>query len=59
MPFGWLYLVQRVYYAYEDAKTPFRLQVVVTVVATAVNLVAAVASRPERAGVVVGLGPDA
>jgi putative peptidoglycan lipid II flippase len=55
LPFGWLYLVQRVYYAYEDAKTPFYLQVVVTVVATVANLVAAVVP-PERTGVVVGLG---
>jgi putative peptidoglycan lipid II flippase len=55
LPFGWLYLVQRVYYAYEDAKSPFYLQVVVTVVATVVNLVAA-AVPPERTGVVVGLG---
>jgi len=55
LPFGWLYLVQRAYYAYEDAKTPFYLQVVVTVVATAANLVAAVVP-PERTGVVVGLG---
>ena len=35
VPFGWLYLIQRVFYAYEDARTPFRLQLVVTVVATA------------------------
>jgi putative peptidoglycan lipid II flippase len=55
LPFGWLYLVQRAYYAYEDAKTPFYLQVVVTVVATVANLVAA-AVPPERTGVVVGLG---
>jgi putative peptidoglycan lipid II flippase len=55
LPFGWLYLVQRVYYAYEDAKTPFYLQVVVTVVATVANLVAAVVP-PEHTGVVVGLG---
>jgi putative peptidoglycan lipid II flippase len=55
VPFGWLYLVQRVFYAYEDAKTPFRLQVLVTVVASAVNLTA-LAVDPSRAGVVVGLG---
>ena len=55
VPFGWLYLVQRVFYAYEDAKTPFRLQVLVTVVASAVNLMA-LAVDPSRAGVVVGLG---
>jgi putative peptidoglycan lipid II flippase len=55
LPFGWLYLVQRVYYAYEDAKTPFYLQVVVTVIATVANVVAALVD-PERTGVVVGLG---
>ncbi|MGO4340490.1 murein biosynthesis integral membrane protein MurJ [Pedococcus sp. 2YAF34] len=55
VPFGWLYLVQRVFYAYEDAKTPFRLQVLVTVVASAVNLTALLAA-PGRAGVIVGLG---
>lgn len=55
VPFGWLYLVQRVFYAYEDARTPFVLQVVVTVVATAVN-VAALTVAPERAGIVVGVG---
>ena len=55
VPFGWLYLVQRVFYAYEDAKTPFRLQVVVTVVASAINLTALVAA-PARAGVIVGIG---
>ena len=55
VPFGWFYLVQRVFYAYEDARTPFRLQVLVTVVASAVNLLALVAA-PERAGVIVGIG---
>jgi putative peptidoglycan lipid II flippase len=38
VPFGILYLVQRVFYAFEDAKTPFRIQIVVTVVATVANL---------------------
>jgi putative peptidoglycan lipid II flippase len=55
VPFGWLYLIQRVYYAYEDARTPFILQIVVTAVATAVNLVALTVD-PVRAGVVVGIG---
>jgi putative peptidoglycan lipid II flippase len=41
VPFGLLYLLQRVYYAFEDARTPFRLQVIVTVVATAITLVGA------------------
>ena len=51
---AWLYLIQRVYYAYEDARTPFWLQVLVTVVATVAGLVAALV--PPDAGVVVGLG---
>jgi len=38
VPFGVLYLLQRVFYAFEDAKTPFALQVVVTGVATLANL---------------------
>jgi putative peptidoglycan lipid II flippase len=38
VPFGVLYLLQRVFYAFEDARTPFKLQIVVTVVATITNL---------------------
>jgi putative peptidoglycan lipid II flippase len=38
VPFCILYLVQRAFYAFEDAKTPFRLQIVVTGVATIANL---------------------
>jgi len=38
VPFGVLYLLQRVFYAFEDARTPFRIQIVVTVVATIANL---------------------
>jgi len=38
VPFGVLYLLQRVFYAFEDAKTPFRMQLVVTVVATLANV---------------------
>ena len=55
LPFGWLYLVQRVYYAYEDARTPFLLQLVVTAIATAVNLFAFTVDA-RQAGVVVGVG---
>jgi len=58
LPFGWLYLIQRVYYAYEDARTPFFLQLVVTAVATAVNIVAFFVD-PARAGVLVGVGQTA
>jgi putative peptidoglycan lipid II flippase len=38
VPFGVLFLLQRVFYAFEDAKTPFRIQIVVTIVATIANL---------------------
>ena len=55
LPFGWLYLIQRVYYAYEDARTPFLLQLVVTAIATAVNL-AAFFADPAKVGVLVGIG---
>jgi putative peptidoglycan lipid II flippase len=55
VPFGWVYLIQRVYYAHEDAKTPFYLQLVVTGVATVINVVAAFVS-PDRTAVVVGIG---
>lgn len=55
VPFGWVYLIQRVYYAYEDARTPFLLQVLITGVATLVNLAAAFVP-PDWTGVVVGLG---
>jgi putative peptidoglycan lipid II flippase len=58
LPFGWLYLIQRVYYAYEDARTPFFLQLVVTGVATAVNITAFFVD-PARAGVLVGIGQTA
>ncbi len=55
IPFGSLYLVNRVFYAYGDAKTPFVLQVVVTVVATSINLYAATVPVTQ-AGVWVGIG---
>jgi putative peptidoglycan lipid II flippase len=38
VPFSAQYLLQRVFYAFEDARTPFRIQVVVSVVWTAGNL---------------------
>jgi len=53
VPFGILFLFQRVFYAFEDAKTPFRLQVVVTIVATAANLASLL--LPLR-WIVVGVG---
>jgi putative peptidoglycan lipid II flippase len=38
VPFGIFFLLQRVFYAFEDAKTPFKLALVVTGVATVINL---------------------
>lgn len=55
VPYGWLYLVQRVYYAYEDARTPFWLQLLVALVATGFNI-AILVVQPDEAGVIVGLG---
>jgi putative peptidoglycan lipid II flippase len=55
LPFGWVYLVQRVYYAYEDARTPFYLQLVVSGVASSVSLYAFTV-EPRHAGIVVGVG---
>lgn len=55
LPFGWLYLVNRVYYAYEDARTPFLFQVVVTVLATIFNLIAFTVP-PSATGIWVGVG---
>jgi len=38
VPFGAFYLLQRVFYAFEDGQTPFTLQIVVTVVATIASM---------------------
>src|SRR5699024_8240825 len=38
VPYGWFFLIQRAYYAYEDGRTPFALQLVVTLVAVGVTL---------------------
>jgi putative peptidoglycan lipid II flippase len=46
VPFGVVYLIQRVYYAFEDARTPFRLQVIISVVATAAGLLALLLPDP-------------
>lgn len=38
VPYGWFFLLQRAYYAYEDGRTPFFLQLVVTFIAVSVTL---------------------
>ncbi len=53
VPFGILYLLQRVFYAFEDARTPFRIQIVVTVVATVTNLASLLLPVP---WIAVGVG---
>lgn len=53
VPFGIFFLLQRAFYAFEDAKTPFKLQVVVTIVATLANLASLL--LPVR-WIVVGVG---
>jgi putative peptidoglycan lipid II flippase len=53
VPFGILFLLQRTFYAFEDAKTPFKLTVVVTVIATLANLASLL--LPLR-WIVVGVG---
>jgi putative peptidoglycan lipid II flippase len=53
VPFGILFLLQRTFYAFEDAKTPFKLTVVVTVIATLANLASLL--LPLRL-IVVGVG---
>ncbi len=55
VPYGWLYLIQRAFYAYEDARTPFLLQVAVTVVAVSAA-VSSLLVDPGRTAIVVGIG---
>jgi putative peptidoglycan lipid II flippase len=55
VPFGWLYLSERFFYAHEDARTPFFIQLVVTGTALAVTLFASTLD-PRRTGIAVGLG---
>lgn len=55
VPYGWFYLVQRACYAYEDGRTPFVLQVVVTVISVAFTLVGAAGSF-EHTATWVGVG---
>lgn len=58
VPYGWLYLVQRVYYAFEDGATPFFLQSTVTVIATGFNLLGAF-RPPTETAMWVGVGQTA
>src|SRR5438309_7732807 len=54
VPFSAMYLFQRVFYAFGDARTPFWVQVVVIVVWSAGNVIAG--ARLQGAPVVIGIG---
>jgi putative peptidoglycan lipid II flippase len=54
VPFSAIYLFQRVFYAFGDARTPFWVQVVVIIVWSAGNLLAA--ARLQGVAVVIGIG---
>ena len=54
VPFSAMYLFQRVFYAFGDARTPFYVQVLVIALWTAGNLLAG--ARLSGVGVVVGIG---
>lgn len=55
VPYGWFFLVQRAYYAYENGRTPFILQALVTLIAVSVTLIGS--TRPvEQVATWVGLG---
>ncbi len=55
VPFSAQYLMQRVFYAYEDARTPFLIQVAVILLWTAGTLVSAVALPPAWVSIGVAL----
>lgn len=55
VPYGWFFLVQRTYYAYEDGRTPFVLQLVVTGIALTFTVIGSV-GPPVHTATWVGLG---
>lgn len=55
VPYGWFFLVQRAFYAYEDGRTPFVLQLVLTGVALTFTFVGSIGA-PVHAATWVGLG---
>lgn len=55
VPFGWLHLSERFFYAHSDARTPFLIQCLVTAFATAMALVASQLDV-RITGPVLGLG---
>lgn len=55
VPYGWFFLVQRAFYAYEDGRTPFVLQLILTGVALTFTFVGSIGA-PVHAATWVGLG---
>lgn len=55
LPMSWQFIQTRFFYAYEDAKTPFYLQIIVSTVSTAVALLALLFA-PLQIAVIVALG---
>jgi len=55
LPMSWQFIQTRFFYAHEDAKTPFYLQIVVSVTAAAVAL-AALTFAPLQIAVIVAIG---
>jgi putative peptidoglycan lipid II flippase len=56
VPFSAQYLFQRVFYAFEDARTPFFVQVVIVVTWSAGNLISLVMFEDQPEWIVVGVG---
>ncbi|HYN28919.1 MAG TPA: lipid II flippase MurJ [Dermatophilaceae bacterium] len=54
VPYGWVYLSERFFYAFEDARIPFLVQCLVTGFATVVTLLASLAAPTRTAAVVAG-----
>lgn len=55
IPYGWVYLSERYFYAHENARTPFFVQVVVTSVSVTGALLAR-SIGPGTAAIVIGVG---
>ncbi|HQV91275.1 MAG TPA: murein biosynthesis integral membrane protein MurJ [Phycicoccus sp.] len=55
IPFGWFYLSERFFYAHEDARTPFFIQLVVTAISQTGALIGATLD-PRHTAIAVGLG---
>lgn len=54
IPFGWLYLSERFFYAHEDARTPFFIQCVVTTISQVGALIGATLD-PRHTAITIGI----